>query len=90
MPEKIYVPHRKCIACRQVLPKEELLRIVLFEGKLKADPQNSLPGRGCYVCRNAECIRTSAEKNCFSRSFKKSFSKEMLSELAEEIRSYMN
>ena len=89
MPDTKYVPHRKCIACRNVRPKEELIRVVLAEGGLVPDPQGKLSGRGCYVCRNSECIRTATEKNCFSRSFKKGFSKEQMQALKEELNAYI-
>ena len=88
MPEEKYVPHRKCIACRTVRPKNELIRIVLINGRLAADPENRLPGRGCYVCRDAKCVSQAAEKNFFSRSFKKSFSKEELACISEELNKF--
>ena len=90
MPETTYVPHRKCIACRTVKPKDELIRIVLSEGELKADAAGKLQGRGCYVCKSPECVRTAAEKNCFSKSFRKGFAKDQLAALAEELKSYVN
>ena len=90
MPDTKYIPHRKCIACRTVRPKTELLRVVLAENVLKSDPEGKLSGRGCYICRNSECIRTATEKNCFSRSYKKGFSKDQMSALKEELNAYIN
>ena len=90
MPDTKYVPHRKCIACRCIRPKAELLRVVLSEDGLIPDPEGKLSGRGCYICKSSECIRTAAEKNCFSRSFKKGFSKEQMMALKEELNAYIN
>ena len=88
MPEVKYVPQRKCIACRTVRPKEELIRVALTEEGLKVDPSGRLPGRGCYVCRSIACIKAAAEKNCFSRSFRKGFTKDQTEAAAEELMKY--
>ena len=83
--EQRYLPQRRCTACRNAFPKEQLIRVAVSGGTLKVDPKGILPGRGAYVCRNEKCISTAAEKNCFSRSFKMGFSKANLKELREEL-----
>ena len=88
MPENSYVPSRKCIACRKVLPKPQLLRVVLTQDGLTADPEGKLQGRGCYVCRNASCIGTAIEKNFFARSFKKGIPKAWLEALRKQTEKY--
>ena len=48
-----------CCICRRRLPKAELLRHVRSESEnvvgLVPDPRGRMPGRGLYVCGQAEC-----------------------------------
>ena len=56
MPKKI--PQRQCLGCREMKPKPELLRVVRSpEGEVSLDPKGKKPGRGAYVCPNADCLR---------------------------------
>lgn len=51
-------PERSCVICRRKFPKKQLKRHVLGEdGKLVFDQAAILPGRGWYLCANAECER---------------------------------
>ena len=51
------VPARMCIACREMKPKRDMLRIVKnAEGEIKLDFSGKAPGRGAYICNNGECI----------------------------------
>ena len=85
MPDNKYVPVRKCIACRQVRPQSELLRIAVTKDGLAADPRRMLSGRGCYICREDACVKTAFEKNCFARSLRKRVPPEVLALLREQI-----
>lgn len=49
------VPARMCIACREMKPKRDMLRIVKnAEGEIKLDFSGKAPGRGAYICNNGE------------------------------------
>lgn len=50
-------PVRMCCICRRRLPKAELLRHVRGESGtgFTPDPRGTMPGRGLYVCGQAEC-----------------------------------
>lgn len=51
-----HVPQRTCIACRQVKPKRELIRVVRApDGKVHIDETGKAHGRGAYLCRNRVC-----------------------------------
>jgi len=53
---KGHVPQRTCIACRQVRPKAELIRIVhTAAGGIKPDEGGREAGRGAYLCPSREC-----------------------------------
>lgn len=62
---------RRCVACRKSGDKDELLRIVLKDGsELAADFEGTMPGRGAYLHRRAECLIRSAGRIEWSRVFK--------------------
>ena len=50
------VPQRTCVACRQVKPKRELVRLVRTpEGNIEIDSAGKKEGRGAYLCPTREC-----------------------------------
>jgi predicted RNA-binding protein YlxR (DUF448 family) len=64
-------PQRSCLGCREVRPKNELLRFVLDpEGTLLPDIARKLPGRGSYTCFSRTCLETALKRKQFNRSFK--------------------
>ena len=51
---------RQCLGCREMKPKRELLRVVRSpEGEVSLDTRGKKPGRGAYVCPNADCLKKS-------------------------------
>ena len=51
-----HVPLRTCVACRQIRPKREMLRVVRPpEGGLIVDEKGKAAGRGAYLCRRRLC-----------------------------------
>ncbi len=85
MPENKYVPVRKCIACRQVKPQNDLLRIAVTASGLFCDPDRLSGGRGCYLCMDSACVKTAFEKNSFARALKKRIPPEDLKTLRDDI-----
>jgi len=64
-------PQRSCLGCREVRPKNELLRFVLDpEGILFPDIARKLPGRGSYTCFSRDCLAAALKRKQFNRSFK--------------------
>lgn len=64
-------PHRSCLGCREVRPKDELLRFVLDpEGVIFPDISRKLPGRGAYTCFSRTCLEAAIKRKQFSRSFR--------------------
>lgn len=56
MPRVRHVPQRQCVACRQMRPKRELIRIVRTPaGEIRVDVTGKVSGRGAYVCPTLEC-----------------------------------
>ena len=42
-------PVRMCVGCRRSEPKPALLRLAWADGRVVLDPEQRLPGRGCYL-----------------------------------------
>ncbi|MDH4178965.1 MAG: YlxR family protein [Armatimonadota bacterium] len=64
-----HVPQRSCVACRQVRPKAELLRIVRTPaGEVCVDESGKLAGRGAYLCPNEHCVEQAAKQKRLGRA----------------------
>ncbi len=57
MPKIRKIPARMCVACKQMRPKRELVRVVRTPaGEVTVDPTGKVSGRGAYVCPTVSCI----------------------------------
>ena len=51
-------------------PKRELIRVVKSpEGEISLDFKGKKPGRGAYVCHNADCLKRAIKTKALSRAF---------------------
>lgn len=67
-PKKI--PLRMCVACREMKPKEELMRAVYTkDGCLLLDKGGKTGGRGAYICKNAACVEKARKAGALERAF---------------------
>ena len=58
-----HVPERTCIACHEVRPKRELVRLVYSpEGVAEVDASGRKPGRGAYLCQSPDCWHKGVNK----------------------------
>lgn len=70
MSGKKKIPQRLCLGCQTVHPKKELVRIVRSpEGEFSVDFTGKKPGRGAYVCHNAECFDAAVKARRFAKAF---------------------
>ena len=84
MPKKI--PMRQCLGCREMKPKRELLRVVRSpEGEVSLDTRGKKPGRGAYVCPNADCLKKAVKTRALSRALETEISDEVMQRLAAEL-----
>ncbi len=65
-------PVRTCVACRRKAPRDDLLRVVLHEGRLIPDDRAVLPGRGAWVHPTTKCLETAVSRGAFARALKAS------------------
>ena len=79
------MPLRKCIACNQMKEKNELVRIVKCGAVAAIDLSGKADGRGCYVCKNADCMALAKKHRKVSRAFKMQVSDDIYSELEATV-----
>ena len=59
-----------CIACRQMQPKKEMLRVVRnADGEIYPDYTGKAPGRGAYICDAEECRAKLNSKKLLHKAF---------------------
>ena len=64
------VPMRTCIACREMKPKKEMLRVVRnADGEIFVDVTGKAAGRGAYVCGGEECMKKLNGKKLLNKAF---------------------
>ena len=80
------IPLRKCVACGQMVPKDELYRVVRTEDGIQLDLTYKAQGRGAYVCRKEECIALADKKKAFYRSLRCAVSQEVIESLYTEFK----
>ena len=80
------IPMRQCLGCREMKPKKELIRVVRSpEGEISLDFKGKTPGRGAYVCADAECL----EKAIKTRAIERALETKIPPELYDSLRLQM-
>lgn len=84
MPKKI--PLRQCLGCREMKAKRELIRVVRSpEGAIALDFKGRMPGRGAYVCPNAECLKRARKARALERAFSAQIPDEVYDALEQQM-----
>ncbi|TKJ31818.1 MAG: nucleic acid-binding protein [Chloroflexi bacterium B3_Chlor] len=66
-----HVPQRTCVACRQVRPARDLIRIVrLPSGEVELDETGKKSGRGAYLCAGRACWEAALTKRLVEHALK--------------------
>ena len=64
------IPMRMCIGCREMKPKNELIRVVKTpDGEIKLDFTGKQSGRGAYICKCSACLKRAQKVNSFAKAF---------------------
>ncbi len=77
-------PMRRCIACRESKPQDELMRFVLNGQDPVADISGRAEGRGFYLCRSAECAALAVKRKAFNRVCRRNLDVNEISRLIEQ------
>lgn len=65
-----HVPQRTCVACREVLPKRGLIRLVRTPEGVVIDPTGKKAGRGAYLHDKRSCWETALKGDLLERALK--------------------
>ncbi len=80
------IPMRKCTGCQEMKSKKELIRIVRNdEGEFSLDATGKKPGRGAYICGNADCLEKAFKNKGLERSFKSAVPEQIYEELKAQL-----
>jgi predicted RNA-binding protein YlxR (DUF448 family) len=72
-----HIPQRTCVACREVLPKRSMIRVVRSLQGVVIDPTGKLAGRGAYL---------HLQRSCWERGMKGALESALKVELTPEER----
>ena len=80
------IPQRQCMGCRERKAKRELIRVVRgTDGNVGLDFGGKAPGRGAYLCPNAECLKKALRSKALDRSLEVTIPQEVYDRLAREM-----
>lgn len=78
-----HIPLRMCVVCRKMLPKSGLIRLIRTGGKIFSDKQESLSGKGIYLCPVTDCLNMFLNHKKFRKTYLSLLSDEALKSLAQ-------
>jgi uncharacterized protein len=60
------------VGCRQTRPRVDLVRLGCgADGAVVVDARGTMPGRGAWVCGDAECVERGVRRDRLTRAFRK-------------------
>jgi len=79
-------PLRKCVACQEMKPKKELIRVVRTPtGEVMIDLTGKKSGRGAYLCGQANCFHLAKKTKALDRALKHPVGTEVYDQLAQDF-----
>ncbi|WP_028545196.1 RNase P modulator RnpM [Paenibacillus taiwanensis] len=80
------IPLRKCVACQQMMPKKELIRVVKTpEDEVLIDLTGKKSGRGAYLCGKLSCFKLAHKSKALDRALKHSVHANIYEQLAQDF-----
>lgn len=80
------VPMRMCIACREMMQKRELLRVVKSaDGRIGLDFSGKAAGRGAYICNRPDCVKKLGKQKLLNKVFSADVPDEVYARIEEEF-----
>lgn len=80
------IPLRRCVVTKEQLPKSELLRIVKDkENNVFPDLTGKANGRGAYIKKDINVLKTAKDKKILERSLETKISEEVYEEIEKII-----
>lgn len=80
------IPLRKCVACQQMMPKKELIRVVKTPSdEMLIDLTGKKAGRGAYLCGKLSCFKLAKKTRALDRALKSPVSPEIYDALEQDF-----
>lgn len=80
------IPLRKCVACQEMKPKKELIRVVRTpDENILIDLTGKKSGRGAYLCGKSSCFRLAKKSKALDRALKQSVSPDIYDQLEQDF-----
>ena len=80
------IPQRQCVGCREMKDKKSLIRVVKSpEDCISLDFTGKKPGRGAYVCHNADCLKRARKSRALERAFELQIPDKVYDDLEQEM-----
>ncbi|MUT66396.1 YlxR family protein [Paenibacillus sp. NEAU-GSW1] len=80
------VPLRKCVACQEMKPKKELIRVVRTpEEEVLIDLTGKKAGRGAYLCGKVSCFKLAKKSKALDRALKQTVGMEIYDQLEQDF-----
>ncbi|MFC4811247.1 RNase P modulator RnpM [Paenibacillus sp. GCM10023250] len=80
------IPLRKCVACQEMKPKKELIRVVRTPDEdVLIDLTGKKAGRGAYLCGQVDCFRLAKKSRALDRALKQTVGAEIYDQLAQDF-----
>ena len=79
-------PLRKCVACQQMMPKRELIRVVRTpDDQVLIDLTGKKSGRGAYLCGKRSCFKLASKSRGLDRALKHAVGTDIYRQLEEDF-----
>ncbi|QAY65633.1 RNase P modulator RnpM [Paenibacillus protaetiae] len=80
------IPLRKCVACQEMKPKKELIRIVRTpDDQVLIDLTGKKAGRGAYLCGKLSCFQLAKKTKAFDRALKQQVDAAIYDQLEQDF-----
>lgn len=80
------IPLRKCVACQQMMPKKELIRVVRTPDEaVLIDLTGKKAGRGAYLCGKVSCFKLAKKSRALDRALKQTVGIEIYDQLEQDF-----
>ncbi|UHA73896.1 RNase P modulator RnpM [Paenibacillus sp. 481] len=80
------VPLRKCVACQEMMPKKQLIRVVKTpQDEVLIDLTGKKSGRGAYLCGKISCFKLAHKSRALDRALKHQVQSHIYEQLAQDF-----
>lgn len=80
------VPLRKCVACHEMMPKKELIRVLRTpDEQILIDLSGKKSGRGAYLCGKVACFTLAKKSKALDRALKQTVDEAIYDQLAQDF-----